>query len=119
MTTIIIALILNLSSPVFAGDFITYDNDGNITGKYISKSDHLFYEGGMGNFIKMDREQIRSLDRFNRVDILTEKVYRLSDIEISVITDKEQADRDKILTLDKLKDILISKGVLDESDLGL
>jgi hypothetical protein len=116
MKKLLFILLLLIATNCYAGDFITYDSKGNITGKYISKSDHLFYEGDMGAFIKMDREEIKKLDRFNRVDILTEKVYRLKDTEIEAITDKEQADQDKILTLEKLKDILISKGVLDETD---
>ena len=116
LTVLIIALILNLSSPLFASDFITYDSSGNITGKYISKSDHLFYEGQMGAFIKIDREEIRKLDRFDKVDILTEKVYRLSEIEITAITDIEEAKVLEILTLEKLKKVLIDKGVLNEKD---
>lgn len=112
----IITFLFLFSSIGFCGDFITYDSKGIITGKYISKSDHLFYEGNMGAFVKMDRKEIKKLDKYNRVDILTEKVYRLKDTEISVITDKEQVEQDKILTLEKLKDILINEGVLDETD---
>jgi len=114
LTVLIIALILNLSSPLFASDFITYDSSGNITGKYISKSDHLFYEGQMGAFIKMDRKEIRKLDRFDKVDILTKNIYRLDSEEITAITDKEEAV--EILTVDKLKKVLIDKGVLNETD---
>ena len=68
----------------------------------------------MGAFIKIDREEIRKLDRFDKVDILTEKVYRLKDIEITAIKDTEEAV--EILTLDKLKKVLIDKGVLNEKD---
>ena len=111
-----ILILLSITSLSFAGDFITYDSSGNITGKYISKSDHLFYEGDMGAFIKIDREEIRKLDRFDKVDILTEKVYRLKDTEIETITDKEIADVKEILTIEKLKKVLIDKGVLNETD---
>jgi len=113
---LLILILLSITSLSFAGDFLTYDSSGNITGKYISKSDHLFYEGQMGAFIKLDREEIRKLDRFNKVDILTENVYRLNEIEIQFIKDTEQANQDKILTVEKLKDILINKGVLNEKD---
>ena len=116
MKKLLFIFILLFCTNVWAGDFITYNSDGIITGKYISKSDHLFYEGDMGTFIKMDRKEIRRLDRFNRVDILTQKIYRLKDIEIISIIDKEQAEADKILTLEKLKNILITKGVLNEED---
>ena len=103
LTVLIIALILNLSSPLFASDFITYDSSGNITGKYISKSDHLFYEGQMGAFIKMDRKEIRKLDRFDKVDILTKNIYRLDSEEITAITDTEIVV--EILTIEKLKKV--------------
>ena len=111
---LLILILLSITSLSFAGDFLTYDSSGNITGKYISKSDHLFYEGDMGAFIKIDREEIRKLDRFDKVDILTEKIYRLKDIEITAITDKEVAV--EILTVEKLKEVLIDKGVLNEKD---
>ena len=111
---LLILILLSITSLSFAGDFITYDSKGIITGKYISKSDHLFYEGQMGAFIKIDREEIRKLDRFDKVDILTEKVYRLKDIEITAIKDKEVVV--EILTVEKLKKVLIDKGVLNEKD---
>ena len=113
---LLILILLSITTLSFAGDFLTYDSSGNITGKYISKSDHLFYEGQMGAFIKIDREEIRKLDRFDKVDILTEKVYRLKDTEIETITDKEIADVKEILTIEKLKKVLIDKGVLNETD---
>jgi len=116
MKKLLFILILLISTNCYAGDFLTYDSSGNITGKYISKSDHLFYEGQMGAFIKIDREEIRKLDRFDKVDILTEKVYRLKDTEIETITDKEIADVKEILTIEKLKKVLIDKGVLNEKD---
>ena len=109
-----ILILLSITSLSFAGDFLTYDSSGNITGKYISKSDHLFYEGQMGAFIKIDRKEIRKLDRFDKVDILTEKVYRLDSEDITAITDKEIAV--EILTVEKLKKVLIDKGVLNETD---
>ena len=109
-----ILILLSITSLSFAGDFITYDSSGNITGKYISKSDHLFYEGQMGSFVKMDRKEIRKLDRFDKVDILTEKVYRLDSEDITAIKDIEEAV--EILTLEKLKKVLIDKGVLNETD---
>ena len=70
----------------------------------------------MGAFIKIDRKEIRKLDRFDKVDILTEKIYRLKDTEIETITDKEIADVKEILTIEKLKKVLIDKGVLNEKD---
>ena len=112
----IILLLLLFSTSGYCGDFITYDSSGNITGKYISKSDHLFYEGQMGSFIKIDRKEIRKLDRFDKVDILTEKVYRLKDTEITAIKDTEKVKVEEILTLEKLKKVLIDKGVLNETD---
>ena len=111
---LLILILLSITSLSFAGDFITYDSSGNITGKYISKSDHLFYEGQMGSFVKMDRKEIRKLDRFDKVDILTEKVYRLDSEDITAIKDTEEAV--EILTLEKLKKVLIDKGVLNEKD---
>ena len=111
-----IIILLSITSLSFAGDFLTYDSSGNITGKYISKSDHLFYEGQMGAFIKIDRKEIRKLDRFDKVDILTEKIYRLKDIEITAIKDTEEAKVVEILTIEKLKKVLIDKGVLNETD---
>ena len=109
-----ILILLSITSLSFAGDFLTYDSSGNITGKYISKSDHLFYEGDMGAFIKMDRKEIRKLDRFDKVDILTKKVYRLKDTEITAIKDTEIVE--EILTIEELKKVLIDKGVLNEKD---
>ena len=113
---LLILILLSITSLSFAGDFITYDSKGIITGKYISKSDHLFYEGQMGAFIKIDRKEIRKLDRFDKVDILTEKIYRLKDIEITAIKDTEEAKVVEILTVEKLKKVLIDKGVLNEKD---
>ena len=113
---LLILILLSITSLSFAGDFITYDSSGNIIGKYISKSDHLFYEGQMGAFIKIDREEIRKLDRFDKVDILTEKVYRLDSEDITAIKDIEEAKVLEILTLEKLKKVLIDKGVLNETD---
>ena len=116
MKKLLFILLLLIATNCYAGDFITYDSSGNITGKYISKSDHLFYEGDMGAFIKMDRKEIKKLDRFDKVDILTEKIYRLDKADISIIETKEKAEQEEILTLDKLKEILINKGVLSEKD---
>ena len=70
----------------------------------------------MGAFIKIDRKEIRKLDRFNKVDILTEKIYRLDSEDITAIKDIEEAKVLEILTIEKLKKVLIDKGVLNEKD---
>lgn len=106
----------------YAGDYVCYDEKGEITQKYRSVDGNFIAD--KGKCLKIDRDTYTTLDKWKKVE--GEKVVEISQVEKDAIILKEKEAKDKAeadrilngdISMQELLTVLYEKNVIKKDDL--